>query len=181
MKLKIPSRFKKCGLCFLLSLPLFATAKSDNKAKRIIVGYVENTKIDYLDFEIKAKLDSGAKTSSIHAEILEVKGKKSDEKQSVVFTIKTDKGKSKNFHKPIKRWTKIKKKKGGHIKRPVIEMGFCIAGQYIHGEVNLADRENYIYDALIGRNTLIKGQLIIDPSKTFTSNAICSEKQGKSS
>ncbi len=147
-----------------------ADAKADKAEKRIIVGYVENVEIEDIETAIKSKLDTGAQTSSIHANIIE------ENEDSVIFEIVSDDEnvEGKNIKKPIERFVKIKKKNNdGFIRRPVVKMTFCIAGQRVEGEVNLSERDGFNYDLLIGRNMLEKAMLIVDVSKTFTSQPNC--------
>lgn len=184
--------YKIIGLCFLIVLGCavnsHAYAKTetalteetapnaeDNAADSIVVGYVENVFVEAIDNKIKAKLDTGAKTSSIHAEIIEIKeyeekGKKDD----VIFKLIIDKeGNTKQMKYPVKRYVRIKKRDGGYFRRPVIEMNLCIAGVAIEEEVNLAERDVFIYDLLVGRNMLAKGHLAVDSSKAFTARPNC--------
>jgi hypothetical protein len=168
------------ALSCLILAPL-ASVASQSTDKRITVGYVEKVSLPAVDIKLKAKLDTGAKTSSIHANILEVTEKDKDKKKDkgfVVFTIETSDGSSKTIKKPIKRWVRIKKKESeGFIRRPVVNMTVCIAGQLVKDEeINLANRENFNYDLLIGRNMLEHGQLVIDVSKVFTTEPNCSVK-----
>lgn len=154
----------------VITLPQSAGAKDRAPEKRIIVGYVENVEIEDVNTIIKAKLDTGAQTSSIHANIIE------QNKDEIVFEIVTGENDTDrlNIKKPIERFVKIKKKQNvGFIRRPVVEMTFCIAGQRIVEEVNLAERDGFNYDLLIGRNFLEKGMLVVDVSKTFTSKPNC--------
>ena len=155
----------------LIGQPTIAAADEG----RVIVGYVENVYIDAIDNQIKAKLDTGAKTSSIHADIVEIKEyEEKDKKDDVIFRLVVDKdGTTKQMKYPVKRYVRIKKRGGGHFRRPVIDMAYCIAGVRIEGEVNLAERDGFLYDLLIGRNMLKQGALIVDPSKTFTARPNC--------
>lgn len=150
-----------------------ATAPTLNK--RFTVGYVEYVAIPKLETKLKAKLDTGAATSSIHAKIIELKKHKKGEEDSgyVIFTVETDQGSSSLIKKPITRFVKIKLKTGGFQRRPVVEMAFCIAGVMVRDEVNLADRDDFIYDVLVGRNMLIKGGLVVDASKTLGAKPNC--------
>lgn len=153
-------------LSSLLASPL---ASSDEDEKRTVVGYVEKVSLPALDLEMKAKLDTGATTSSINATIIEEPGEKEKGKaQYVVFAVKTEDGESKQLRREVTRWVKIKKKGSGFIRRPTITMVFNIAGQEVEEEVNLSDRDSFNYDLLIGRNMLKKGKLVVDPSLTFT-------------
>ncbi len=145
-------------------------ADTGGAEKRIIVGYVENVEIEDIQTKIKAKLDTGAQTSSIHANIIE------QNEDDVIFEIVSDDEnvENKNIKKPIERFVRIKKKRNdGFIRRPVVKMTFCIAGQRVTEEVNLAERDGFNYDLLIGRNMLEKGMLVVDVSKTFTSKPNC--------
>jgi hypothetical protein len=157
---------------FLLSFMPFA-----GQAKPVIVGWVEKVHIDALDTVFKAKLDTGATTSSIDATIIKLvepaDNAKDDDHGKVIFSITDDSGKKRILERKVKRYVRIKKKLGGWIRRPVVTMAFCVAGQKIVDEVNLADRENFIYPVLIGRNMMREGKFVIDASKTFTSEAKC--------
>ena len=102
-----------------------------------------------------------------------VSTKKDTEGSRVIFSIRDQDGKAHTLERDIKRFVRIKTKNGGTIRRPVVEMAFCVAGIRVEEEVNLAERDNFIYPVLIGRNMLKDGRLVIDPSKTFTSDAVC--------
>lgn len=170
----------------LVMIFAFSSADAADK-KQIIVGYVENIKIPKIDLALKAKLDTGATTSSIHAEIIEAPtleefrengGKK---KQFVTFSIVNGNKQSKNLKKEIVRYVKIKKKEGGHLSRPVVSMEFCLAGELVKEDVNLSDRDNFNYDVLVGRNMLTKANILIDSSKTFTAKPNCAQADQKES
>ena len=137
------------------------------------VGWVENVKIANLDSEVKAKLDSGATTSSINAEILSKPDEKTESGGTIKFKFIDTDGNETLYERPVERWVKIKKKDGGSIRRPVVKMVFCIAGKEIEEEVNLSDRDEFNYSILVGRNMLEKGKLTIDSSQTFTSEPNC--------
>ena len=165
-------------LCFIL---LLATVPALAKPPTIL-GWVEEVKIDGVDVTFKAKLDTGAKTSSIDAEVIDIRkeGEKIKHKRTgevVVFSVRDEKtGSASTFERAIVRYVRIKKKGGGYLRRPVIEMTFCLAGKWIKEEVNLANRENFIYPVLIGRNMMEHARLAVDPSHTFTSRPRCEAK-----
>lgn len=166
------------SLFAFLVLPL---ASYGQEEKRIVVGYVEKVGLPALDLEMKAKLDTGATTSSINATIVEEPDAKQKGKaQYVVFAVKTEDGESKQLRREVTRWVKIKKKGSGFIRRPTITMVFNIAGQEVEEEVNLSDRDSFNYNLLIGRNMLKKGKLVVDPSLTFTAKTspVSAKKEG---
>lgn len=139
-----------------------------------VMGWVERVQVGTLDFTPAAKLDSGAKTSSIDAEI--IRTFKENDQEYIVFRVSFDEkeGGEQIFEAPITRWVRIKRKGGDkdYIRRPVVEMTFCIGGDRIKEEVNLSDREHFTYPILIGRN-MLKDNILIDSSKTFTHSPSC--------
>ncbi len=148
--------------------------------KRIIVGYIENIGVPKIGLTEKAKLDTGAATSSMHASVIELNEGDDEEDGYVIFTMDDGEGESNHMKKQVVRMVNIKTKKGGSQRRPVVMMTFCIAGVLVEGEVNLSDRKHFNYSVLVGRNMLEKGQLIVDASKTFTARPNCPEPQKKS-
>jgi len=58
-------------------------------------------------------------------------------------------------------------------------MKLCVAGRWIEEEVNLAERDDFNYPVLIGRNMLKKGGLVVDSSKTFTADSSCPAEEAQ--
>jgi len=141
------------------------------------VGWIEKGKIAGVDKEIKFKLDTGATTTSINAEILEKPDEDSESGGMIKFRFTNGEGIKEVFELPIVRWTRIESRKADYIRRPVVRMKFCIAGQWIEEEVNLAERDDFNYPVLIGRNMLQKGKLAVDSSQTFTTDPSCPERE----
>ena len=184
---------------FLFSFLFIAVAHAAPSKKtdeRIVTGWVEKVHIDTIDATFMAKLDTGAMTSSIDADIIELPEKdepqqaegdnakkvmavtSADEAQElVIFSIKDDKDEARTLERPVNRWVRIKTKEGGFIRRPVITMTFCIAGRAIEEEVNLADRDHFNYPVLIGRNMLKKAKLLIDSGRTYTADPSCPSQE----
>jgi hypothetical protein len=203
----------------ILAAGVSAVAKTPSSADdKSIVGWVEYISIPQINVRLKAKLDTGAKTSSIDATIIGIHGpnnkpetdeaededasspapaegpenmqgqaaapgsiptppdisaRKNPEDTIVVFSIKDQDSKEKTLQRKLVRWVKIKKKEGGILRRPVVRMTFCIGGRKIRDEVNLAQRDHFIYPVLIGRNMLGKGDFLMDPARTFVSRSGC--------
>lgn len=143
------------------------------------VGWVENAKIPGVGKEVKAKLDTGAKTTSINAEILEKPDKETESGGTIKFRFLDGEGNREVFERPIVRWVEIKSREGSNIRRPVVRMKFCLAGRWIEEEVNLADRDDFNYPVLIGRNMLKQGKLAVDSSRTFTTQPSCPQEEAQ--
>lgn len=141
---------------------------------RIIAGWVEKIRIENIEADIKAKLDTGARTSSIYA--TDIIGFKKDGKRWVKFTLQLTDSKN-NQHqltleRPRTRKTNIKSHDGEPDKRYVVDLQICFNGRLYTTEFTLANRSEYIYDILLGRQFLRK-TAIIDPAKTFLTLAKC--------
>ncbi len=163
----LPARilaFLAVSLCTMLAVVGFHSAiASDESGATQIVGWVENAKIMGVDGEIKAKLDTGATTASINAEILEKPDESVESGGVVKFNFVDSDGNKTLFERPLERWVNIK----GKGKRAVVLMNLCLVGQQIEGEVNLAERDDFNYAVLVGRNLLEKGRLAVDSSDSF--------------
>ena len=158
-------------LIVIWAFPVLTASKEPAKA---IAGWVENVRIENLDYKVKAKLDTGAKTSSIHATNIE--SFKKNEKKWVRFTlslIDNEDNKHKiDLEKPRSRKTSIKNHGGNPDKRYVVDLQVCFNGRTFTTEFTLADRSEYIYDVLLGRQFL-KSVAVIDPDETFLTLAEC--------
>ena len=164
---------------FLISaLAAFAIASPAAAEGDIRLGWLEFVRVQGADIRMDGKLDTGAKTSSIHAEILSAPDRRAEDDEedavhSVVFRINNEKGEERTIEADLVRWAAIKKKSGGVLYRPVVEMEFCIGGNLLQGEVTLADRGHFNYEILVGRNMLAAGGILVDPSEIYTNKARC--------
>lgn len=135
------------------------------------LGYLENVQIGNLALELKGKLDTGADTSSIHARDVEIykRGKRDN---WVRFRLVGRGGRSIRYDQNVIRFVQIKTKVGGTIRRPVIRMPICVGGVVGRAEINLADRAEFEYDVLIGREFLAN-RVVVDSGQSFTSDRVC--------
>lgn len=134
------------------------TEKSDTK---MIIGEVENVRLVPPNIVLKARIDTGAKTTSIDAR--DIMPFERDGKQWVRFVCMDGK-KEHTLERKVVKLVRIK----GHGKvaqhRYVINMRIVLGNisQLIH--VNVNDREAYTYPILIGRNFL-RDYFIVDVAK----------------
>ena len=154
-------------------LALSAAAETDKN----VLGWLGHVRIADLDIELDAKLDTGTKTSSIHAEIMSGPDRKDfddeDESRDIIFKVINEDGDERTIETEIVRWAAIKTKRGGLIHRPVVDLEFCLGGLLIEDEVTLADRGNFNYETLIGRNMLEAADIVVDASEIYTKRARC--------
>lgn len=161
------------ALLFVLASP-FSHASSSDPGK-VIAGWVEKITFGEKQLIIKAKLDSGAKTSSIHA--INVENFKRKGKRWVRFDLLLEdiNGKVHKIHmeKPKARRVLIKNiDEETEDRRAVVELDFCFDGRPRKSEFTLADRSGFIYDILLGRKFLA-GTAVIDTQATFLTMARC--------
>lgn len=136
------------------------------------VGWVEYSCIGDMDLKLKAKLDTGAATSSVNADIIKTIKRGSD--RFVFYRIVNGDTKSDVIEAKVTRYTNIKPKResASYIRRPVVMTEFKIGDQVIREEVNLSQRDHFSYPLLIGRNVL-KGNFLVDVSKKYTMRMRC--------
>lgn len=142
--------------------PVNRVVASDDNQK-IIAGWVENIILETGQVRFRAKLDTGAKTSSIHAKNIEEFER--DGQAWVRFTLPKGlekKARAVTVETPVVRKTLIKRHKLESARRIVVDLGFCINSHHYVTEFTLADRSNYIYPVLLGRKFLTDN-IVVDP------------------
>lgn len=143
--------------------------------KPVTLGRVEYVVMEDVRMKLKARIDTGAALSSIDAKIVEIKPAPSGSGEQVIFRIKDDAGHTKSIERTIVEWAKIKGKGAERsVRRPVVRLDLCLGGKRIEGRINLADRSQFLYPVLIGRNILETGNFIVDPRKKYTEKPGCS-------
>ncbi len=145
-----------------------------NEEKRqsapVIMGWNEPVMVFPGQIVFRARLDTGARISSIHTtKVREFRRKKA---RWVEFTIDNGRGASVDLELPVKRYVRIREHGGLYQRRPVVKMGLCLGTLYKETEVNLVDRSGFIYPMLVGR-AFMKGDVLVDPAVTKTQEPQC--------
>lgn len=144
-----------------------------------IVGWVERVNLLPADVPVYAKLDTGARTSSIHAEDIERFDRDGDE--WVRFTLVLEDPEDVVHHlpleRPLHRDVRIKDHDDPSDHRPVVELDFCLDGRVERAQFSLTDRSTFIYPVLLGRRFLA-GAFVVDSSETFTAEKGCPDARG---
>ncbi|MEM9670234.1 MAG: RimK/LysX family protein [Pseudomonadota bacterium] len=198
-------KLPKCSLSipaaagFALVSSLGTSAFADDQIH--ILGWLEHATIMSVDIRMDAKLDTGAKTSAIHAEILSREALSEEEQlelhtetdddeemldfdpedanvegntsRTVVFRVSNEEGEERILERKVVRTVAIKRRGGGVERRPVVELDLCIAGIPVEGEVSLADRTRFNYPLLIGRDMLDEGDIAVNPDSDYTVEPRC--------
>lgn len=156
---------KYLALALTLALSMSAQAQSSQ-----IIGWVEHVHINPGDMIFKARIDTGADNSSIHAENINIYEK--DGVKMVKFTIANKDGQSATLDLPLVRMTNIKRKGTDPLKRPVVRVELCLGNTLKSVYVNLANRDTFKYRMLIGRSFL-KGSFAVDSEARYTVEPAC--------
>ena len=137
----------------------------------VILGWVENVVVVETGFRLKAKLDSGAETSSLDARI--IKKFRKGGKHWVRFALTNPKsGEEHVFVRERVRTIGVVQHDGVSQVRPTVKMEFCLAERLLDVEVSLVDRSEFTYRLLLGRSAL-ESFALIDPGSTYLSRPQC--------
>ena len=158
-----------------LAEPVKSTPTSPPK---MTLGRVEWVWIEKLDGFVKARIDTGARSSSIHA--TDIQYFERDGKNWVRFKMHTHKktkvskstGKAEaivepTYEVPVQRMVKIRQASASEMeRRPVVKMRVRIDQFEDDAEFSLTNRSGMIYPVLLGRSFL-KDVMVVDVANAF--------------
>ena len=116
---------------------------------------------------IKAKLDTGARTSSLHAFDIEVVGEGDDER--VRFWLRPWQESSDDAVQvecPVHDRRTVRSSSGHTEERIVVMLDITMLGRQFAAEVTLTNRDAMGFRMLIGRQAL-RRRFVVDPSRSF--------------
>ncbi|NYS77761.1 MULTISPECIES: ATP-dependent zinc protease [Halomonadaceae] len=141
-----------------------------------VFGWVEKATLQPWDIEVKAKLDSGALTSSLDARDIELF--EQDDEEWVRFRLKLEDQASgevfsDQIERPLYRELAVRGA-GGRDERPVVLLEVCMGDTIYEEQFSLRDREEMNYPLLLGRRT-ISHLGMLDVRETFLQDPDCGE------
>lgn len=156
----------------LMALPsAAATSASDEKVCPNITGFViigeaENIIIKSKDLRLKARIDTGAQTSSLG--VVAQQSFERDGKKWLQFSVKDpDSERLIVFERPVVRNARIKQHGAEAMERSVVTLTIVLGEIKMEREFTIVDRSNYTFPVLIGRNVL-SGQYLVDVNRRFS-------------
>ncbi len=168
------------------SVPAITAASTDNakEADAERMGFVEWVVMKDTGLRMKARLDTGAMTSSLHA--TDVEEFEKDGEEWVRFRLPLDdhndidspenQGIVLEFERPLERTVLIKRKGASSQKRYVVRMEFCIGGKMHETQFSLTDRSHFTYPALLGRRFMSDDNVLVDSADSFLAEERCDYK-----
>ena len=140
----------------------------DTKMK--IIGWREWVSLPDLKIKkIKVKVDTGARTSSLHA--YDIQKYSRSGKDFVKFKIHTDQGnvtKPLSLHHKVLEYRKVKSSNGQSELRPVILTDIELLGERWPIEITLTNRDEMGFKMLLGRASF-RGKFLVNAGKSFYS------------
>jgi len=137
-----------------------------------IVGWSEHVYLFPGHIELKAKVDTGAESSSVNCECHSFF--KRDGASWVRFSILTSEGDPVTLEREIVRTVKIKRHYQKIQERPVVKLGICLGGVYRVTEVNIVDRSGLEFPMLVGRN-FMDDKFLVDTKAQYINPPHCEE------
>jgi hypothetical protein len=145
-----------------------------------LFGWVEWVIVGEREMKLKAKLDTGAETSSLDATGIRILRRRQSGERFVEFQLTNDSsGRTITFKKRQVREARIKQHDGSFQTRPVVVIAVCLGDHLQEVEFTLIDRSHFLYPVLLGRSALVD-LAVVDPSLTFSRDPACSDVKGGS-
>ena len=131
------------------------------------IGEVEPIYFLPMKSPFAARIDTGATTSSLDCQDVEYFER--DGEKWVAFKLKNRKtGEEHVFEKKVERSFKVKRA-GKDESRKAIKMDVKMGGEVFSAVFSIADRSNFDYQGLVGRN-ILTGRFLVDTSTSYTLN-----------
>ena len=141
---------------------------ANKESSLITVGWREWVRLPEMGVRrIKAKIDTGARSSSLHAYDIEVVD--SDDGQLVKFKVQPlqkNRDRVIEARLPVHEFRKVRSSNGQTTTRPVVRTTLVMLDQRFEIDLTLFDRTKMGFRMLIGREALV-GRFIVDAERSF--------------
>ena len=132
------------------------------------MGWRECVRADTLGVPwIKAKIDTGAKTSSLHA--FDLRTEEVDGRQRVRFTVhpwQASAADAVEVDLPVHDRRDVRSSSGHEETRYVVLVQLVLGHRSVDAEVTLTDRDEMGFRMLVGREALVRG-FLVDPAASY--------------
>ncbi len=114
---------------------------------------------------VRAKIDTGARTSALHA--AEIERFERDGVTWVRFAPLTGRKREQRCEAPIIHHRHIKNTGGSSEERPIIETTLVLGRFRWVIEVSLTNRDNMEFDLIVGRTAVRRHRLVVNPGRSY--------------
>ncbi|MFL0800750.1 MAG: ATP-dependent zinc protease [Agarilytica sp.] len=147
-------------------VPLASARDASSVFGMAILGRVEFAWLDGVGQYLKARIDTGAKSSSLNA--TNIQRFERNGKRWVRFDVALDDTKKVTLEAPLHRHVRIRQASVDDLeRRPVVRLPIRMGEIYEETEFSLSDRNEMLYPILLGRSFL-RDIAIVDVAKKFT-------------
>jgi hypothetical protein len=154
------------GIAVAAGGPLYPVSASGPRT----LGWAEHVLVLPEMLELKAKLDTGAETTSIDAS--QITRFEQSGRPWVRFSIRNRHGSAAVLERPVIRTVKVKRSDLDGLNRPVVMLALCLGGVFREESVTLSNRSKLRYPLLIGRSAM-RGRFMVDSARKYTSDQDC--------
>jgi hypothetical protein len=144
----------------LLGIGLLAagwTRRPETLTAKRVIGQTVQVEISEAGLEFLGRVDTGAASTSVHAESVKVEG------DIASFVLVNRKGGRVSMRAPIVKTAMVHNPEGGE-KRIYVDLTICYQGLAKRVRANLNDRSGLTYAVLLGRNWL-QDDFLVDVSR----------------
>lgn len=151
-------------ILLLITLTLiFSHASAVILKEKIIIGRVEWVELPDLKIKYKARVDTGAKTTSLHA--MNIEEIKRDGQLYIKFQTEDGNGKLIELNRKVESTQRVTSPSGFSSKRYVIREKVKLGQFEMDLPLNLNNRNHMDYKFLVGRNFLF-GRFVVDVARS---------------
>ncbi len=134
-----------------------------------VVGWREWVRLDAVGVPwVKAKVDTGARTSSLHA--FDLRAYEVDGRPWVRFSIHPWQASAEDevlVELPVHDVRPVRSSSGHEETRYVVHLPLVLRGRAVEAEVTLTDRDEMGFRMLVGREALVRGGFVVDPAVSY--------------
>jgi len=160
---RVIAGFAVAAFCLQGALAQSAQQQGTARTMPTIAGWIETVTFPDYGIAIDAKLDTGADSSSLGVEDLERFKRKG--KIWYRFTLVGEDRKSVTIEQQTNRTARIMRAEVEDVRRPIVRLKICLAGQTAETDFTLTDRSEQRTALLIGRRFLAS-RILVDSGHT---------------
>ena len=148
--------------------------------KRSLLGWREWVTLPELSpVPLKAKIDTGARTSSLHAFGLSLQQRNGEPwVEFEVHPVQRSRRHSTRVTYPVEDFRRVRSSTGHSEQRPVIRTPIRIGGHDFDIDVTLTSRDEMGFRMLLGR-TAVRRRFLVDPGRSYLQSQRDAPKKGK--